>query len=210
MEVKMVVRIRVLLLVAILFTSLGIAKEKTKTVLPDFVLNAKTVRVLIDPDAGTPMNAPMADKTAQEDVEKALRKWGRLSPVLIATDADLVIIVRKGTSNIIQPTISGEPTNTRPVVVQPSDTGVHVGVNKGRPPDSAQTNPQTGAPTPGVEMGHPEDMFLVYDGREGYSIENAPVWKYVAKNGLKSPDVPAVAEFRKAIEATLKQPKGKP
>jgi hypothetical protein len=27
----------------------------------------------------------------------------------------------------------------------------------------------------------------------------------VAKNGLRSPDVPAVAEFRKAVEAALKQ-----
>ena len=206
----MLVRIRVLLLGALLFTSLGIAKDKTKTTLPDFVLNAKTVRVLIDPDAGTSMTAPMENKTAQEDVEKALRKWGRLSPVLIADGGDLIIIVRKGTSKIIQPTIGNEPTNTRPVVVQPSDNGIHVGVSQGRSPDSAQTNPQTGAPSPGVEMGKPEDMFLVYDGHGTYGPETPPVWKYVAKNGLKSPDVPAVAEFRKAIEAALKQPKGKP
>lgn len=206
----MLVRTRVLLLGVFLFASTGIAKEKTKSALPDFVLNAKTVRVLIDPEAGTSMTAPMANKTAQEDVEKALTKWGRLSPILIAADADLIIIVRKGTSKIIQPTISGEPTNTRPVVVQPNDNGIHVGVNQGRPPDNAQTNPQTGAPSPGVEMGHPEDIFLVYDARGGYSLQDAPVWKYVAKNGLKSPDVPAVAEFRKAIEAALKQQKGKP
>ena len=206
----MLVRMRVLLLAVFVFTSLGIAKEKTKTLLPDFVLNAKTVRVLIDPDAGTPMDAPMANKTAQEDVEKALRKWGRLSPMLIADGADLIIIVRKGTSKIVQPIIGNEPTNTRPVVVQPSDNGIHVGVNQGRPPDSAQTNPQTGAPSPGVEMGHPEDLFLVFDGHGVYGPETPPAWKYVAKNGLKSPDVPAVGEFRKAIEAALKQSKGKP
>jgi hypothetical protein len=210
MGVAMLVRTRGLLLSVFLLASLGIAKEKTKTVLPDFVLNAKTVRVLIDPDAGTPVNAPMVNKAAQEDVEKALTKWGRLSPVFTATDADLIITVRKGSTKIIQPTINGEPTNTRPVVVQPSDTGIHVGVNKGRPPDSAQTNPQTGPPSLGGEVGPAEDMFLVYDGRGGFLPESAPIWKYVAKNGLKSPDVPAVAEFRKAIDAALKQTKSKP
>jgi hypothetical protein len=210
MEDEMLVRMRVVIVAVLLFTSLGIAKDKTKSTLPNFVLNAKTVRVLIDPDAGTPVNAPMANKTAQEDVEKALTKWGRLSPVLIATDVDLIIIVRKGSEKIVQPIITGEPTNTRPVVVQPSNTGINVGVNQGRPPDSTQTNPQTGPPGLGGEVWPMEDTFLVYDGRGGFLLNNAPVWKYVAKNGLKSPDVPAVAEFRKAIEAALKQAKGKP
>ena len=206
----MLVRMRVLLLGVFLLTSLGIAKEKTKAALPDFVLNAKTVRVLIDPEAGIPVNAPMVNKTAQEDVEKALSKWGRLSPVFIAMDVDLIIVVRKGSDKMIQPTIGGEPTNTRPVVVQPSNTGINAGVNKGRPADNAQTNPQTGPPSLGGEVGTSEDIYLVYDGRGGPSLDRAPVWKYVAKNGLKSPDVPAVAEFRKAIEAALKQSKSKP
>jgi hypothetical protein len=210
MEVVMFHRMRVLPLVVLLFVSIGIAKEKTKTTVPNFVLNAKTVRVLIDPEAGTPMDTPMANKTAQEDVEKALRKWGRLSPVLIATDADLVIVIRKGTDKAVQPIVGGEPTNTRPVVVQPSDNGIHVGVSQGRPPDYSQTNSQAGAPTPGVQMGRPEDLFMVYDGHGEYSAAVAPVWKYVAKNGLKSPDVPAVAEFRKAIEDALKQQKKTP
>ena len=32
-----------------------------------------------------------------------------------------------------------------------------------------------------------------------YPLGNAPVWRYIAKNGLKSPRVEAVEEFRKAV-----------
>ena len=66
---------------------------------------------------GTSTTAPMPNKTAQEDVEKALMKWGRFTPVLDTQTADLLITVRKGSGKIVQPTIGGLPTNDRPVIV---------------------------------------------------------------------------------------------
>lgn len=58
----------------------------------------------------------------------------------------------------------------------------------------------------GTEVGSAQDTFLVYrGGPEGAPLERAPVWRYVAKNALHSPDVPAVGEFRKAIEEAIKQ-----
>jgi hypothetical protein len=163
--------------------------------------------VLVDPDAGMSTSAPLANKTAQDDVEKALANWGRLKLVLIGgNNADLVITVRKGNAKIVQPTVSGEPANDRPVVVVPSDTGIHIGVQQGRPADSTQPPPADTSPGLGGEVGPTEDTFLVYRGGSGSPpLERAPVWRYVAKNGLRSPDVPAVAEFRKAVEAALKQ-----
>jgi len=53
--------------------------EKKKPVLPVPVLNARTVAVIIDPDAGISPSAPMANKNAQEDVEKH-SKSGTPSP----------------------------------------------------------------------------------------------------------------------------------
>jgi hypothetical protein len=163
--------------------------------------------VLVDPDAGMSTSAPLGNRTAQEDVEKALANWGRLKVVLIeGNNADLVITVRKGNGKIVQPTVSGEPTNDRPVVVVPSDNGIHVGVQQGRPPDSTQPPPGRTAPGLGGEVGPTDDTFLVYVGGSGAPpLERAPVWRYVAKNALHSPDVPAVAEFRKAVEAAIKQ-----
>jgi hypothetical protein len=207
MEVSMLSRLSLLLSLVLLLACLALANSKKKDSLPAEVLDARTVVVLVDPDAGMSTSAPLANKTAQEDVEKALANWGRLKLVLTAgSNADLVITVRRGNGKIVQPTVSGEPTNDRPVAVVPSDNGIHIGVQQGRPPDSRQSTPADTSPGLGGEVGPAEDTFLVYGGGSGSPpLERAPVWRYVAKNGLRSPDVPAVAEFRKAVEAALKQ-----
>ena len=84
----MLFRMRVVILFVLAFSSLAIAGDKKKILLPAYVLQARTVLVLIDPSAGTSTTAPMANKTAQEDVEKALIKWGRFTPVLDTQTAD--------------------------------------------------------------------------------------------------------------------------
>ena len=203
-------RLRVLLLIILLIASAGIAGGKKKDLLPAYVLKARTVLVLIDPDAGTSITSPLANKTAQDDVEKALMKWGRLAPVLAGMQADLVITVRKGSGKIVQPTIGGEPKNDRPVIVQQTDSNIRIGTQIGRPPDAPQSSPQDNKPHPQMEAGPPDDMFVVYEGSQGLHPDGPPVWHYYAKNALRSPDVPAVAEFRKLIEAVEKQQKTKP
>src|SRR5437879_11664372 len=95
MEAVMLVRMRVSFLLILVFSSLAIAGDKKKILLPAYVLKARTVLVLIDPDVGTSMTSPLANKTAQADVEKALMKWGRLTPVLEGQPADLVMTVLK-------------------------------------------------------------------------------------------------------------------
>jgi hypothetical protein len=122
LEDAMTVRMRVLLLVVFLSISLGATRAKKKPAVPAYVLKAHTVAVLIDPEAGTSLTDPMANKTAQDDVEKALL---------------------------------GSETGSRPA-------------------------------------------------------ERSAVWRYESKDALHSPNVPAVAEFRKAIEETEKQQKSKP
>jgi len=61
-----------------------------------------------------------------------------------------------------------------------------------------------------TEVGPAEDMFMVYEGRLDGPLDRAPVWRYVNKDALRSPNVPAVAEFRKIIEEAEKQQKRKP
>jgi hypothetical protein len=206
----MFVRMRILLVLVLLFTSLAIAGDKRKNLLPAYILKARTVLVLIDPAAGTSTTSPLANKTAQEDVEKALMKWGRLTPSLDAQTADLVITVRKGTGKIVQPTIGGMPTNDRPVIVQPTDGGIRIGMQQGRPTDATQTAPQDTKPYPKTEVGPSEDMFVVYEGHVDGPLDRAPAWRYITKDALHSPNVPAVAEFRRIIEEAEKQQKAKP
>jgi len=208
----MLIRMRVPLLLLLLFASLAVAGNKKKILLPAYVLKARTVVVLIDPNAGISPIAPLANKTAQDDVEKAIMKWGRLTPVLDPQTADLVITVRKGSGKIAQPTIGGMPTNDRPVVVQPTDSGIRIGGQQGRSPGApTQSQPQDTRPSPQTEVGPSEDTFAVYEGRLGGPFDQqAPAWRYINKEALHSPNVPAVAEFRKLIEEAEKQQKTKP
>ena len=181
-------------------------KEKKKNTLPAYVLDAHTVLVLIDPDAAIPANDPYGNRTGQDDVEKALMKWGRLRPVMTMGQADLVIVIKKGTKQSVQPTIGKEPPNDRPVIVQGTDSTIRVGVQKGPRPDEGQGD----GPVPqgrgtGGEVGPGEDTFSVYQGQVDAPLERAPVWRYLAKDGLESPDVPAVKEFKKAVDKAVQQ-----
>jgi hypothetical protein len=181
------------------------AKEKDKPTLPQTVLEARTVVVIIDPDAGISMTDPGGNRTAQSDVEKALLKWGRYTVELTGVTADLVIVIRKSSGKAVEPTIGGVPTNDRPVVVHPTDSGIHIGVQQGHPPGDPQVDASNTKPAPGVQTAPMVDFFEVYFANGGNPPYGSPAWRYAAKNALKSPSVPAVDEFRKAVEESVKQ-----
>jgi hypothetical protein len=201
-------------LVVAMAASVAAAKRKERANLPDYVLQAKTLLVVILPDAGEPTDDLFANRRAQEEVEKAFMKWGRFQLTLDAELADLVIGVRKGTGKIANPTVNGGPVDSRPGTVEATDDAIRVGVMKGRPPDVTQpggplgTNGTGGSttdkPHTGVEVGAKDDVFKVFQGNVQYPVDSAPVWKYTEKDGLKSPDVKAVTEFRKAVEESEK------
>ena len=183
----------------------AVGKDKKKVILPVDVLQAQTVLVVIDPGAGVSVDAPLANRTARDDVEKALMNWGRFRLALTASDADLIISVRKGSGRMAQPTIGGMPDD-RPVIFEPSESGPRVGGQRGTPPPLSQpTGSQPQAPYPQVEVGQSQDMFSVYRGKRNNALDAPPVWRYVATDALRSPGVPAVNEFRKAVVEAEKQ-----
>jgi hypothetical protein len=224
--------------VGLLLPSLAFAKDKAKSTLPADVLRARTVSVIIDPDAGVSLDDPQANQVAQRDVETALLNWGRLQPILVGQEAgagagqnaDLVIVVRRGTGKVASGTVHDPRQGRRPAVIDPTDTGIAIGVQRGQPPpyagdipDASQGSsipPQNGSngpmtedrPQPRAEIGNSvaEDSFLVYRGRIQNPLDAPPVWRYEAKNALKPHTVPAVDAFRKAMneadQAAAKQP----
>ncbi|WP_150133150.1 hypothetical protein [Acidisarcina polymorpha] len=68
---------------------------------------------------------------------------------------------------------------------------------------------QPSNPQPQIEAGPTEDTFVVYRENKddpNWSPLDAPaVWRYMARNALESPSVPAVDAFRKAIAESEKQ-----
>ena len=179
-------------------------KNKKKVVLPDDVLAAQTVLVVIDPNAGEPIDAPLANRNARDDVKRALRNWGRFRVVVNESEADLIVSVCKGSGKIAHPTVGGIP-NDRPVIDQPPGTGPGIGGGRGYPGATVPPGPH-----PEVAMGDSDDTFLVYRGKRDHPLDSSPVWRYIAKDGLRSPGVPAVDEFRKAIVEAEKQQANNP
>jgi hypothetical protein len=186
------------------------AKSKDK-VLPPYILTARTVAVIIDPGAGIDPEDPQANRTAQKDVETALMNWGRFQPAIGATGADLIIVIRKGHGRLVDATISDPRQNDRPGSITPADDGIGVGAQHGSQPNLG--GPQRGAgpqpnqpqaPTPQTEIGGSEDSFVVFDGKVEKPLDGAPGWRYMARDGLRPHNVPAVDEFRKAVAAAEK------
>jgi len=209
-------RISVLVFVAWLAASVCAGKEKV--ILPADVLNAQTVLIVIQPEAGEPLTDPDANRRAQDDVERALTKWGRFQVVMSSQTADLIITVRKGTGRMVTPSIGGGPIDNRPVILQPGEGGdVRIGGQRGHPPDLSQTDttrPNQG-PHAQTEIGSSEDTMEVYRGRVEYPLDSSPVWRYTAKDSLRSPRLQAVEQFRKVLDeaekaASQKRQKQKP
>jgi len=163
-------------------------KHKKEAILPDFVWQAQSVAVVILPDSPEPADDPLANHKAQENVEDAFLKWGRFRVEQERSVADLIIEVRKGSGKIANPTISHGPMDSPPGTIEATDDTIRVGVK--------QRQPMNAAPAPGVAVGGSDDVFEVFSA----GSEGAPIWRYVAKDGLKAPGMVAVGKFREAVE----------
>jgi len=202
MNVRLSILLPVLLLIAT-----APAKDKKKSSLPEDVLRAQTVRVVVDPDAGEPLDQPRANANARENVEKALMEWGRFRLVLDGEESDLVISVRTGSGQTMRPTMKGGPIDQRPGVGESTDSSIRIGGQHGQPPMSdPSTYPSNRAPGISNEVGPSEDIFAVYRGTTGDPLNAPPVWRLIRKDCLRPTglQVPAVEEFRKAITAAQK------
>ena len=186
-------------------------KDKKKFILPEEVLKATTVLVVVSPDAGEPLDQPRANATARESVEKALMNWGRFRLVMDGERSDLLIAVRTGNGRMVRPTIRGGPVDQRPGTVETGDSSIRIGGQQGHAPPLTDPRMEPPGPSTRNEIGPSEDTFEVYRGQVAYPLDSSPVWRYMGKDCLREPGVTAVEEFRKAIaEAEKPQPPKKP
>jgi hypothetical protein len=199
------------LLIAALLTTTASAKDKNKKpLLSPFILRAHTVVVVIDPDAGEPLDEPNANASARTAVEKALLEWGRFDLLSQGQETDLIIVVRTGNGKLMRPTVKGGPIDQRPVSGESTDSTIHIGAQHGQPPplqgnSIPDPDPNRG-PHVNNEVGPSEDMFEVYRGNVPDPLDSMSIWRYIAKDCLREPKVTAVEEFRKAI-AEAEKPK---
>jgi hypothetical protein len=184
-------------------------KDKNKSQIPEYVLRAQTVRVVVDPGAGEPLDQPSANSTARDSVEKALTEWGRFRVVMDGAESELIITVHTGDGRAGRPTIQGGPIDQRPGVAQGTDSTIRVGAQQGRPPFDDPSASPYGQARVGTEIGPSEDTFAVYRGGIEHPLDAPAVWRYSAKDCLREPDVAAVEKFRKVL-ADAEKPKSSP
>jgi hypothetical protein len=206
----MSVRVPIAFLVLLLLIPHANARNKKKQVLPEYVLRAQTVAVVIRPEAGEPLTSPNANRTAQNNVENAITKWGRFKVITNAEAADLIIAIRTGHAS--GPTIRNSPADRR--------TNDQIGdipdaSQQGHSPDLTNSGPASATDRrPHIvsnETGPSEDSFEVYRGRVDYPLDAPAVWRYMAKGALDDfPEVVAVEQFRKEITEAERQSQQKP
>jgi len=182
------------------------AKDKNKSNLPDAVLQAQTVRVVISSDSGQSINRPTANADARSRVENALEAWGRFK-IVSEGESDLVVAVRASDGQIVSPTIENGSTDTHISGVQYGK--VTVGASQGHGPAMSEPTmkPKSTGPHVGKQIDGGRDLFAVYQGGPMYKLSAPPLWKFEGKNALKAPDMVAVREFRKAVAAADSQTK---
>jgi hypothetical protein len=185
-----------------LLVTFGFAKDKTKNILPAYVLQAKTVAVIIDPNASISIDDPRANQAAQKDVEAAFLKWGRFEPVSEPKAADLIVVVRRGTGRLMDETnLDSRPNNG----INPDNRG-SIGSPRGSQPtlpSEPGLGPSQQTPHSQTEIGEAEDSFAVFKGGEN-PLYATPVWTNAARDSLNPQTVPAVAAFRRAVAAADK------
>lgn len=203
----MFARLSTLLASLLILLAVAAGKDKNKTNLPDSILQAQTVRVMVSPDTGQPLNHPTANLAARDAVENAIEAWGRFK-IVHEGDADLVISVRTSTGQLVSPTIESGPTDTREGA-QYGKVGVWATQGNGPALSDPMAGPQHTTPHVGKQIGQVQDVFEVYQGGMAYNdkMSSAPIWKYAGKDALKGPDMVAVREFRKAIAVAENQKK---
>lgn len=181
-------------------------KDKKKSPISELILRAQTVRVVIDPYVGEPLDQPNANAMARDNVEKELTEWGRYRVVMDGEESDLVIAIHTGDDRMARPTIKGGPIDQRAGVGQSTPSSIRIGGQRGQPPYNDPMDPMSGQnqgpARVGNEVGPLTDSFMVYQGRAwgGNSLDSAPLWRYEKKNCLNpNPQITAVEEFRKTI-----------
>jgi hypothetical protein len=210
LEVDMGKRVFAVLAVCVLVASGALAKDKKTKELPEYILHARTVSVIIDPAAGQAVEDVHANLMAQQDVMTALASWGRFEPVSANRGADLVIVIRKGQGRLVDTTTNDPRQGDRTKVVSPLDTGSSIGAQNGRQPDGWGTGVHDAG---SLDPAHPQmdvqgvnDSFMVYKGDVDHpsTLASSVGWSYVMRDGLRPHSVPAVDEFKKALAAADK------
>ena len=184
--------------IAVLLTlTSALALAKDKKVLPALFSNARYVYVQAeDGDIMKPGLFP-EDREAIANVQDAMKDWHRYTLTLNRSDADLIIIVRKGRLAAAQ--LHGGVTAGAPTGVGGAYPNRNPGAGNSDPsrnPDPADGGYNVGARG---EVGPPDDILLVFSLSTQGRL-SGPLWSGEMKDGLDAPNVMLLRSLRDAVD----------
>jgi hypothetical protein len=186
---------------------LAVAKDKKKKDVPAILNTARFVYV--EAEDGDIMNPRLfpEDREAIADVQDELKDWNRYAVALHQSDAELVMVVRKGR-------LVGAQAHGGVGI----GTGPEVGGNYPRSRNPADSNSRAGGVSTEIggraEAGPPDDMLRIFavkpDGSRG-----ALLWTGAMQDGLSAPQLLLVKQLKQEIDRayppqTASQPAQKP
>jgi len=197
-------------LLVLLLTSLAGAQQKPiSQIYKRDILEARTIAVVAYPSSAA--QDQQENQRARLEVQTALLNWGKYQ--IVAPDvADLIMVVRRG--HTASSTVGGT-TTPPPVLIDPTGSGVNIGIHRGQDPSLGLPGSAAG-PTAGSEVSSGQDLLDVYLGsmplpgdasRDATQdpLDQPPAWSYEGTGALISPKLEAVAQFIKAVEAAEKK-----
>jgi hypothetical protein len=182
--------LKAIALVAILIPVLGVAQKKKHNDVPEAFETAHAVYVeAADGDYSKP-GLNDADRRAIEDVQDALKSWGRYTLAVHPEQADLIVVVRKSRGSSADGQ-SGLPGPPRPNGVA-GPTRV-----PGQPGDSDTMGAAQ-------QMSAEGDKLMVYAMTDGK--RKGPIWTRELQGGLDGPSVLLVQQLKSAVEKAYPPP----
>ena len=173
-----------------------VAKDKQKkSPLPLTVLDAKTISIVIDPDARSLSRRSRRKPYRSEGCRSRHPEMGTLPTHALHHERRPHHRHSQRTGSITDASLSN-----------PRNDGIPVSAQAGNQPGLANRPPGTNSdtPTPQGDSLNNEDSFLVYDGKTQTPLSSPAIWRYNGMDGLRSHSVPAVDAFRKAVAETEK------
>jgi hypothetical protein len=119
-------------------------------------------------------NTTPEDRRAIAEVQRRIQEWGHYKLAYKEQDADIIMVVRRGTSASIKPGV---------IIGGGTERGITPGIGVA------------------TETGPSEDMIAVYDAHSG--IDSSPLWRRLQKGGLLN-EMPLFKQFKSEVEAAKK------
>jgi hypothetical protein len=166
------------------------AKDK-KPAVPALFAQARYVYVEAIDGEEFDRNLDPDDRMAIADVRDALSNWKRYILTTSRSEADVVIVVRKGRAE------SGIVGITPHHGQLPN--GASQPVQQGQPGQPGQQGSIGAGGQIGAEAGPPDDLFEVCPVNTDGGLSN-PLWEHSMPNGLNAPDVALLEQFEKAVD----------